>query len=511
MDNLKSIIRTLSNDDVKEFRVFINRQKRKKNRKDLDLFNILLEDRDYKPVEIIAKLYEKPNKEAYHALRKRLVKHLMDYIVIKRMGEDTTSASSIMGMLSLSNYLFDRKSDRLAWMYLRKAEDLAASNEQYDLLHNVYNLMIVKAHSEHAESLDEVIVKHTDNQRRKEQDERSMIANSLIKQALKKAKLEGAQIDFDKIIHDTYKRYELETVALQRPKLLYSTISIARSAVLAKKDYYSFEPYVLKEYQALIDGQGFSKSSHYYKLSLLYMIAHVLYRNRKLSEAMQYVEELGKEIGAYNNSHYNLFYTRYLLLLAQLKSYQGKNEESIQLLEGFLEKEKSTFSTNDYLNARLNLSVYYFQQEDFRKANQVFLGIHHTDKWCEKKMGKEWVLKKNLIEMIIQYEMGNDDIAMNRIRSIERYFDDMFKLPQYRRVKAFLGFIKGYINDPQNVSEEAFVTQAEQSLIVNEHEQEDLQAMTFYAWLKSKMYKQRYYEVLIEMINKDRPPSSSLQ
>jgi hypothetical protein len=54
-----------------------------------------------------------------------------------------------------------------------------------------------------------------------------------------------------------------------------------------------------------------------------------------------------------------------------------------------------------------------------------------------------------------------------------------------------------------SVTNEEFVQKAEKTLIVNVHEQEDIQAMTFYAWLKSKMYKQPYYEVLLEMVYKD--------
>ena len=40
MDKLQELINTLSEEDKREFRVFINRQKSKKQRKDLDLFEM---------------------------------------------------------------------------------------------------------------------------------------------------------------------------------------------------------------------------------------------------------------------------------------------------------------------------------------------------------------------------------------------------------------------------------------------------------------------------------------
>ena len=119
MDKLQELVNTLSEDDKKEFRIFINRQKSKKQRKDLDLFELVAEQTP--PKEIQQKLYKTPNKVAYHTLRKRLLKHLTDFIVLKQIDNDPTSTSSISGLISLATYLFNNKSDELGWRFLNKA------------------------------------------------------------------------------------------------------------------------------------------------------------------------------------------------------------------------------------------------------------------------------------------------------------------------------------------------------------------------------------------------------
>ena len=501
MDNLKTIIHTLGKEDVREFRIFINRQKSKRNRKDLELFEILTEEVDYKPDVIIQRLYGKRNKEAYHALRKRLIKHLMDFIVLKRMDADTTAASSVMGMLTLARYLFDKKSRRLAWSYVRKAEELAESNEQYELLNSIYNLMIEESGSEHADDLHDIIAKRNKNKEHADEDERAIIANSIIRQKLREVRLEGTQIDFDGIIEKIYAEYDLTDVVHKRPRLLYSTLSIARSAILAKKDFTSFEPFIIGHYDEIKRELGFSKSTHFYKLSFLYVIAHVLYRNKKFEEALAYTEELGSEIEAFSKSHFNIFYPRYTLLLAALKSYTGKAQESADLVANFLASKKY-LSTQDLLNAKVNQAVYHFQLEQFKEANKLLMGIHHTDRWLEKKMGMEWVFKKGLIEVIVQTEMRNDDIALNRIRSLERYFGRLFNQPPYDRAKRFMQYVRAYLNDPIKVTEQEFIDKAESDLVIQEREEEDIQAMTFYSWLKSKMYQKNYYEVLVSMVQR---------
>ena len=71
VDNIKDIIHLLNSDDKKEFRSFINRQKSKKNRKDLELFEILCETESYPAKEIVKRLYNELNMNAYHSIRKR--------------------------------------------------------------------------------------------------------------------------------------------------------------------------------------------------------------------------------------------------------------------------------------------------------------------------------------------------------------------------------------------------------------------------------------------------------
>ena len=65
MDAISEIIQTFSTDDTREFRVFINRQKRKKHRKDLELFHLLQKQPKIKPNEAVANLYNDGNRLHY--------------------------------------------------------------------------------------------------------------------------------------------------------------------------------------------------------------------------------------------------------------------------------------------------------------------------------------------------------------------------------------------------------------------------------------------------------------
>ena len=57
------------------------------------------------------------------------------------------------------------------------------------------------------------------------------------------------------------------------------------------------------------------------------------------------------------------------------------------------------------------------------------------------------------------------------------------------------------MQNPDSLSGEVFATQAEQKFHFLPIEQEDLQAISFYAWLKSKVVKKDYYPVLLDLVS----------
>ncbi len=500
MDDLKITLDTLSEDDKRELAVFIKRQKKKKNRKDLELFQLLQQTRSYTAEQLINRLYpDDPNPVAYYALRKRLLRHLTDFILLKRTEEDITAASSIMGMLSLAKYLFDARVDKQAWAHLRKAEKLAHANEQYDLLNAVYNLQIEKADNEFADPLDEIIDKRNINKQIADEDEKANIANSIINQRLHAVRQQGSDLHFDKIIKEVLRSYDLSEAVSKRPSLLYKLMSITRSAILARKDFLSFEPYIISQYHDAENRYGFKKPHQYYKLGLLYMIAHVLYRNKKFSESMRYLEILNESMSGEGKSNYAIFYPRYIFLMVANLIFLHRNNEAVELMEKLLYKSNLTLNTKDQLTAQLGLSFSYFAQGAYVKANRVLMSIKRSDKWCEGKMGREWVLKKNLGELILQYELGNEDIVLNKVRSFERAFKDLWSEPAYKNVKHYLQLIKLMLDQPEAIERPEFVHHVENTLEFTSFESTDIQAMSFYAWLKAKMLKRPYYDVLLEL------------
>lgn len=499
MDKLQELINTLSEDDKREFRIFINRQKSKKQRKDLDLFELISEQTPAN--EIQNKLYKTPNKVAYHTLRKRLLKHLTDFIVLKQIDHDTTATSSIAGLISLATYLFKNQSDEFGWRTLIKAEKIALENEHYELLNNIYHLQIDASESDFAPDVKVIYKKWKANKELVDENEKANIAYNFIKKELNEVKLKGQDKDLEKLINTLLKKYGLNDLVYQRPQILYKVLDLTRRVMLSKKDFYSLEPYIIKTYEQLTENHGFSKRDHFYKINILYMISHILYRNRKFEASNTYLKLMNVAMQEYNNSYFQQFYPKFVMLQAANYTYLNENKKSIATLSSIPDKELKKMSTENQLNIRMNLAVFYGNEMLFKNANQILQTFNHSDNWLEKKMGVEWVLKKNLVEIMLQYELGNIDIVLNRIRAFENNYAQLFKHPIYKRVSLFIKTIKTILDTPNIMQNKVFIEEVKETLVSKFSEQEDLQAMAFYAWLKAKMTNQNYYEVLLDIVN----------
>ncbi len=522
MDDLRTTLLTLSADERREFGVFIQRQRRKAGgRQDLRLYELLVQAKALAAPQLITRLYpDDPNPVAYYALRKRLLRHLTDYLLLRQRQQDTTAAASVRGQLTLAQYLFEAGIPRLAWSTLRKAEKLAADNEQYEPLNAVYNLQIQYADSPYAEPLPEIIARRRINKKAADEEERANIADSLLRQRLRQARKQGrAAAPLDALMQDLLVEYDLQEAFARSPSLLCRLMSIARSAMLVRRDFASFAVFIERCYGLMERRHGFAPAQRSYQLRLLYMLAHALYRSRHFAQSVAYLEQGRALLHGSRSGQLAEFVPRFTFLLAANLAFLRRNSESIALLEQALHATPA-LPVAEELTARLQLTFHHFADGNFSKANQVMFRLGRTDHWLEKNLGLVWLLNKSLGEMLIQLELGYEDLALGRLKAVERSLHEQFPaLPAtpetagqpateavplggpYRYIIAFLELVEEIIEDPTAARQPAFAGRVAALPNLMPLEREDLQALSFYSWLLARMQGRPYYEVLLEVAN----------
>ena len=523
MDDLRLILLTLGPDDRRDFPHFVQRQRHQAaGRQDLRLLQLLMQARELSPAQLIAQLYPgEPNPVAYYAVRRRLLRQLTDYLVLRQHQHDATAATTVRGQLTLAQYLLEAGVPRLAWAMLRKAEKLAQASEQYEPLNAVYNLQIQFADSSHAPPLPDIIRRRHLNKKAADEEERAGIADALLRQRLREARTKGrAAVPFDQMVEQILKEYDLQEAFARSPSLLCRLMSIARSAMLVRRDFVGFAPFMERCYRLMERRHGFAAAHRAYQLRLLYMLAHTLYRARRFSDSVTYLEQ-ARALLAHPETRRAAaaIGPRLTFLLAANYAFLRRNPDSIALLTETL-KARPALSETDQLTARLQLAFHQFAENQFVKANQSIVGLGRTDHWLEQHLGLEWLLKKSLGELLIYFELGHADLALARLRHLRELLHERFPACEataeqpavpaggaYRYVLVYLSLVREILDDPDVARQPDYRTRLRQMPSLPPAESEDLQSQSFFAWLRARSEGRPYYEVLLEVAGATGAPA----
>ena len=500
MDALVEIIQTFAPGEATEFVSFINRLKRKQKLKDLDLFWLFYKDGEMDKATILKRLYPDGNKVAYHALRKKLLRHVTDFIFSKQLREDYTSETQVSAYIGLARYLSEYNLDALAWKYLRKAEQMAVKTEQYAMANQIARQQLDMPLHQLKQSIEPILERKKTYLQLAIEDDRADTAYKIIQYHLQQAKSDVGDTDMQSLIEQVLSEYDLIGTVSRRPSMVYRLMSIARSAAKTAKNYYAFEPLLLRFYSDITLGDQPSENDKFYVARLQYMIAHTLFRNKKFKQAHEYIYLLREQLRIISKTEYTRLLPRFTQLYCALRFFSGYIVEAIRMVDAAF-MQQLRLKPDEILNLKLNKAIYHFYNEDYKVALQELLSIEHSNTWCIKVAGVEWVVKKDLLDVFIQYELGNLDIAANKIRAMQRHKYSSGKLPQMERVLVFLNLVNQIVDDPDIVQTKTFYNSVEESFDWIPIEQEDLHASVYYAWMKSKIVGRQPYKVLLDLVS----------
>jgi len=482
MKTLEQIISTFDEEKCVTFEKLLIEKGKNNKGTDYNIFNSIRNTLDF----------EITNNNAYHSSRKRLVKKLIDFIHVDEIQNTDSDRSIIDSYLTFSKYLNFHNADKTAWKYLMLAEKLAEKEKLYLEINKIYLVQIELSNSEYSPEIDSIIEKYQNNKKLQQLEEKLTIGTKIIETELNKIKLRGESDQFENVLTKVQKQLMLKDEDLLNPKFAYHFLTISRNAAKGQKSYHQFTPFALKTYDKLIKQNSFQSTDIYYQLSILYMICHTLLRTRNFNELSKFIPEFESILNTSNTTLKKVFEARLTLINASYKALTGNIKLAIEITE----KEYENFNSLDNVAKYLNLGLYHFMNNDLSGALKTNHKFGHSEKWLEKKLGLEWVMKKQLMEIIIHFDLENFDLCESLIRSFEYRFKKLFNIEKYNTLKSYIRFIKSQLK-----YEKIDIEAVSSSLVIKPKEEEDLQAMMFYCWIKSKLKKQVFYDTILETIN----------
>lgn len=496
MTDLNTIIKALSHDEQKSFIVFLGKKNKRNDTKNIQLFKLLAQG-GLTSEQICQELYHSNRKDAFYALRKRLHQSIIDFTANNTLEGESSIEMQIIKYILAARRFLSKSHYKMAFGILDKAENLASEYQLFTLLNEIYHTKIQYAHGHTSSSLDQLIEKFNHNKKKHNVDEQLNIAYAKIREAINNVTYKGVVLDFQTLTEKIFKDHDINIEDSISFKSLYQLITIVSISAFATKEYLKIEPFLLSSYQKIKNHKAREKEL-YYHIHVLYMVANALFRNKKFAKSLQYLEVMCQRMNDENKKYYTTFQLKYTLLLSLNYNYHNQQEKAIKVLEPYVTKKHPDLES--LLDIYLSLVTFYFQKEEINKAWSLFAKFYHTDKWYTEKAGKEWVIKKNLIEILLHLELNNIDILESRLLSFKRNYYPYLREINQKRVINYLSLVESYYKNPEKVTSESFKNKVKGSFEWINVEQEDIFVMSFYAWLKSKMIKKPLYETTLEHI-----------
>lgn len=279
-------------------------------------------------------------------------------------------------------------------------------------------------------------------------------------------------------------------------KSVYQILFIANEYAAIQQNYGLIERYIYRT-DPFIQDKSTSKPAYlFYQISILYYLANFRLRQRQFAKSTMYLQKM-MALMETDQRYYLLFNLRYQLLAALNLYFTGAADDAIELLQQSLSKTKPTSKTEEVEDLRICLVMFLALCNNKGCLKQLTL-LTQTDAWYEKNMGMLWTIRKNLMEILVQAQFANIELAMSRLSSFKRRYKKYLLKTSEDRVLLFLKLVEKYLLQPNVAFDKAY--QMAVSDLLKKEGNSDIFTLSFIAWLIARWEKKTAYQVVFAVL-----------
>ena len=478
MKNIVQLIAILSQKEQKEFIQHLKKKNKTRDEKNIQLFKLICNEPHLLNYE--ERIYTEKNKNAYHALSKRLQDSLVDFIAIKGFENENSAEQELFKKILAARILVERQLYKTANKLLKAAEKKAKKLELYSILREIYTTQLQFAQYSDKIVFSELKLKITQNQKQLDLELRLQLLYAELKLETKNNSFLKPNILKDLLLQHIEIKEELTFKALLR---LFKILDLKSQL---ENNYFANLKELEKLYALVHQKQHLQHRHHYEHLQILQLLSYAYFRSRDFKHLKKYLDEFEKLLDQHSRFQQQ-FNEDLLLLKAYYFNFTGKASAAIKILE---DAEVNSFLT------QLFLITCYIQQNEIKKAYQNLIQLNKSDHWYTKHYNEVWVIKKNIIELILLIELDNYEVFSSRLVSFQKKYIKKLNSTEHERVLLFIKLITDYYLDSKIDHQKLKI------LETSPFEKEDIFWVCFYAWFKAKIEGHHLYQFTLELIDR---------
>lgn len=446
MNTLPEVIGSMTKEEIRNFKLYLNRTEHSGERKDTQLFDHIRKTfPNYDEEKIFRKLYDGDDKNSLYRLKNRLFDDIGRSLCVHHLSHGDENL--IQYNLLLSRIFKEKGHTQLSSFYLHKAAKRARESELPDWLDTIYGDFIKLSHDTLEINPEEFIQLRKKNREQlnkiQEIDDilAALIYRIKVSQNFAKQNTEILKL-LQNTVNDFSKNKEVKTSPVLRFKIYHSVSRI----LLQQQDYKSLEKYLLKTYTEFSEEKLFSKNNHDTKLQMLTYLINSLFKNKKIESSLQYTDLLKVAMKEYNGIYYEkylFYYYNSLVINYAVKDIRKAIEILQEARDNAVIRKLPVYNVFIYLN----LAVLYFENKQYKEALKNLVKPMTQDAF--QQLDSAWHLKLSVFELMLRYELGDQDYLEHRLERIRKDYHELLKSAEYARQRVMLQAIEVMSNDGQ--------------------------------------------------------------
>ena len=492
MNTTRAIINTLSEEDKKKFIQKLRLKNKRKDNKNIKLFQLLNTPNPPDHPEI--SLYGKPAKGAYHALCKRLNDALIDYIAVQDFDRDSSKEMNALKLILASRLLFQQNQIDIAFKILAKAELIGIKYSLFSILNEIYHTQIVYAHLKPSIVLKKLVKKFQKNKLRIFQEDNLNLFYATIQEELTQSNPHVSDI-----INRNLALFDISMKKILSYQSLLKMMQIGNQVAHVTRDYHEILSFIEKACRKIETSERIQDKYLHEHLQILYYLSNTYFRVKKFDLSLEYLDTMKLYMNMADMKYYHVFYPQYTLLKNLLYIYTGQHNKASNNLLAF-DYQKYKNQQVYVLDLKLVHVVSLFLQQKFKDGFLIYQEFHHSDKWYANRNGHIWVVQKNLIEILLLIELNYIDLVESRINSFRKKHRLHLIEHDESIVLEFLNLVRIYYYKTEDLQSEKFQTKVD-LLLEKKRKEDDVFTLSFYSWLKAKLDDTEIYKTCLSIIS----------
>ncbi|MCV6628232.1 MAG: PIG-T family GPI transamidase component [Flavobacteriaceae bacterium] len=496
---LEEILSLLHQKQHKKFIRFLENREKAKDSKGLQLY-VLMTQSDLDKERIARKLYPNQNFVAYRVLRKRLSNSVLQFLAGELLQNNYDAIGIRLQYYLVARYILEQgQRGSVAISLLQKAEKLAIQHEDYALLYDLYNTQLEHAHQLQMESLAMVKQKARENFSALEGAQKLSMFYADVRAQLYRIRHQGEYVDMVSWYQSKIREYGLSDTTLYNFKAAYQLTTILSLTAFVVNDYGMIVSLLEANYQQL-QAYPEKQQDRYYRLQVLYHMANLYFRTQDFERAQFFLDEMATAFADLPVNKWQLERVKQQNLQALCLHYTGQVGEAIALANHLIRKKITDLELK--LDIRLSLVMYHYHNGDLQIAFKLLQKFNHSPSWYMKKAGKEWAIRKAIIEIMLAIDLEKVELAFVYFESFKRLYYNYLKASNLHFVVEFLRILEKIFLYPDRVKDSHLVTDLDN--FQGQLEQTDVFMRSFYAWPIAKIRGKDLYRTTLKLMSNNK-------